>query len=165
MVAKAKSKAKAKPKMTDKIYTNSDLARLNNLFKSDTVGDLQVSYKTYMAIKAIAKQVSDALVTVVDVQNKYVADGLADELYQEFIAAQNEIRKDKPDNMTQVLTQHAEDYKGLVANQVARTADFQALFDADSGIKIKCLTAEDYPDLYAAELAASEWETLSLVLE
>lgn len=155
--------AKKTNKIT-KTYTYSDLARLNTLFKDGTVGDLQVSYKTYKAIKDIAKQVADSLVTVGETQTKYVEDGLADEAYQEFIAGQNQIVKDQPDDK-RLLAQYAEDNLNLVEEQQARTAKFQALLDGDSGLKLESLTEKDYPDLYAAELSAGEWEILSLILE
>jgi len=164
MAAKKASK-KPKPKKVTKVFTYSDLARLNTLFKDGTVGDLQVSYATYQALKAVAKQVADALVTIGETQTKYVADGLADELYQEFITAQNQINKDHPDDSKLLLAQHAQDNTHLTGEQSKRTASFQALLDSDSQTKIKPLTKKDYPDLYAAELSAGAWEVISLILE
>jgi len=165
MVAKAKSKAKAKPKMADKIYTNSELAKLNQLFKSPSIGDLQLSYKTSLAISKLAQKVEDALKPVAKVEQEYIADGQADADYQEFIASQNKLRAEKPDNLVKALDEHAEANKHLVAEQVARTKGFQEALNADADIEIELLTEDEVPDLFTSDLAHSEWAVLGMVLE
>ena len=165
----SKKPAKKPTKATNKKYTNSELAQLNQLFRSPSIGDLQVAYKTYLAIKGIAKQVEDALKPVAETEQKYLADGKADEGYQEFVAGQNQLRKDSPKDdpdgeLVRQLAEYAEANKDLVEAQRERTAGFQAALDAESDIKIECLTEDDVPDLFTAELAASEWDVLSLVI-
>ena len=160
----SKKPAKKPTRATNKKYTNSELAQLNQLFRSPSIGDLQVAYKTYLAIKGISKQVEDALKPVAETEQKYLADGKADEGYQEFVAGQNQLRKDKPDDLVRALAEHAEANSHLTVAQRERTAGFQAALDAESDIKIELLTEDDVPDLFIAELAASEWEVLSLVI-
>lgn len=147
------------------MYTNNELAKLNQLFKSTTIGDLQVSYGTHLAISKIAKAVEDALKPVADVETKYIQDGQEDELYQEFIAGQNQLRKDKPEDLGLALAQYVEDNQKLTENQRERTQGFQAVLDAEADIEIERLKEEDYPDLFAADLTNSEWKILGLVLE
>jgi len=147
------------------MYTNHDLARLNMLFKSSAIGDLQVSYKTHLALNKIAQAIETELKPVAEVEKKYIEDGQADELYQEFIAGQNQLRKEHPDDAGAYLAQYVMEHKGLIADQEERAQQFQDALNAESNIEIELLKEEDHPDLFAADLTNSEWSVLGLVLE
>lgn len=146
------------------MLTNSNLAQLNRLFKSSTIGDLQVSFKTFHAIRKLAQQIEEALKPVAEVEMKYLKDGSEDKEYQDYLKGLNQLRKDQP-NDGLAFAKYQQDNEQLIENQRKRTEEFQKLLESEAEVSLKTLKEEDYPDLFAAELSNSEWEILSLVLD
>lgn len=150
--------------MSDKKPTYVELASLGQFFKSSTIGDLQISYKTYMAIKAIAKVVDETLQPIRETETKYISDSESDEQYQEFVTGENLLRKGKPEDLNAQLMQYSKESSHLIENQRKRTQEFQELLNSEVDVGFDLLTEGVYPDLFAAELTTVEWEILSLVL-